>query len=73
MSARDDPDRTFRLDRSAFDTVSLRDQDDDGTYWRTRSPEERMKALEYLRRMAYGRAATERIRRVLSVARLSDI
>ncbi|MEK6644913.1 MAG: hypothetical protein AABZ08_13505 [Planctomycetota bacterium] len=62
----------YRLDRTAFSVVSLDEQDDDGRYWQTKTPEERMMALEYLRRMAYGNAATARIQRVLSVGRLDD-
>ncbi len=62
----------FRLDRSAFSVVSLDDQDDDGAYWRDKTPQERMRALEYLRRMAYGHAATARVQRVPSVAQLGE-
>jgi hypothetical protein len=60
----------FRLDRTAFSVVTLEAQDDDGEYWHDRSPVERLAALEYLRRMAYGPAATARLQRVLAVARL---
>jgi hypothetical protein len=68
------PDRQpeYRLDRTAFAVVSLADQNDEGEYWRSRTPEERMRALEYLRRMAYGPAATARIQRVFEVAQLGD-
>jgi hypothetical protein len=45
-------------------------QDDDGAYWSQKTPEERMIALEYLRRMAYGIAATARLQRVLTLAQL---
>lgn len=62
----------FRLDRTAFAVGTLAGQDDDGAFWRTKSPDERMAALEYLRRMAYGPAATARIQRVLEVVRLGE-
>jgi len=62
----------YRLDRSAFSVVSLDEQDDEGAYWADKTPEERMRALEYLRRMAYGDAATARLQRVLSVAELGE-
>ena len=65
-------DDWFRLDRSAFSVVPLDEQDDDGAYWHDKTPEERMRALEYLRRMAYGNAATARLQRVLSVAELGE-
>lgn len=41
-----------RLDRTAFSVVPLDRQGDDGAYWATSTSEERMSALEYLRRMA---------------------
>jgi hypothetical protein len=62
----------FRLHRGAFSVVSLNDKDDDPEFWRTRTPLERMTALEYLRRMAYGSAATARLQRVLVVAELKS-
>jgi len=67
-----DADNWFRLDRSAFSVVSLDEQDDDGVFWSEKTPEERMLALEYLRRMAYGDAATARLQRVLSVVALGE-
>ena len=38
----------------------------------SKTPLERLRALEYLRRMAYGPAATARLQRVLSVAQLGE-
>ena len=63
----------YRLDRTAFAVVSLEDQDDEGECWSTKTPEERLRALEYVRRMAYGSAATERIQKVFEVVNLSDL
>ncbi|GJQ25025.1 MAG: hypothetical protein HBSAPP02_00570 [Phycisphaerae bacterium] len=65
-------ENSYRLDRTAFSVVSLDEQDDEGLYWRGKSPDERLRALEYLRRMAYGNAATARLQRVLSVAQLGE-
>jgi hypothetical protein len=62
----------YRLDRTAFSVVPLDEQDDDGAYWATKTPEERMRALEFLRWMAYGDAATARIQKVFSVGKLDD-
>jgi hypothetical protein len=67
------PAGEFRLDRTAFSVSTLAGQDDDGVYWQSKTPLERLVALEYLRRMAYGAAAFERLQRVLSVARLGDL
>jgi hypothetical protein len=69
-SARAAAEQTFRLNRRAFSVRTLADQDDDGAFWLTRTPQERLAALEYLRRMAYGPAACERLKRVLTIAEL---
>jgi hypothetical protein len=45
--------------------------DDERGYWRTRSPEERLAAVELLRRINYGEAATSaRLQRVFESAEL---
>jgi hypothetical protein len=60
-----------RLDRSAFQIGSLDDEDPDKAYWQTKSPQERMEALELLRQIIYGYdPATTRLQRVLEVAEL---
>ncbi|MGA2589248.1 MAG: hypothetical protein ABSH32_04985 [Bryobacteraceae bacterium] len=62
---------TLRLERSAFEVGSL---DNDGSvtaYWQSKSPEERMEALELLRQISYGYdPATSRLQRVFEVAEL---
>ena len=68
-----DSDEGYRLDRSVLEVRALDDPDDDGSYWLKQSPEERMRALEYLRRRAYGPAATARLQRVFSVAQLGEL
>ena len=63
--------KTARLDRSAFEIVALDEEGDDRTYWRTRSPQERMEALELLRQIIYGYdPATSRLQRFFEVAEL---
>jgi hypothetical protein len=42
-----------RLDRSAFEIVSLDSEGDDRDYWSARSPLERMEALELMRQIIY--------------------
>lgn len=67
------PKPLYRLDRSAFTVVPLKDQADEGAYWQSRTPEERMQALECLRRMAYGDAAcSARLQAVFEVAQRSQ-
>jgi hypothetical protein len=60
----------FRLDRAAFAVASLADPDDTAAFWRTKSPLERLTALDYLRRMAYGPAAAARLQRVFEIGQL---
>ncbi len=59
------------MDRSQCSVGSLRETNHDKSYWFSRTPEERMEALELMRQIAYGYdEATARIQRVLSVAPL---
>jgi hypothetical protein len=60
-----------RVDRSAFEVVSLDEEGDERAYWRSRSPEERMEALELMRQIIYGYdPATTRLQRVFEIAEL---
>jgi hypothetical protein len=56
-----------RLDKTAVSIVPLSQADDDKAYWLSRTPEERMQHLEYLRRLNYGDLATGRLQRVLEI------
>jgi hypothetical protein len=61
----------FRLDRTQFSVGRLTDPDDAVKYWLSRPVEERLRALELLRRTFYGYTdATEGLQRVLEVAQL---
>jgi hypothetical protein len=60
-----------RLDRSAFQIGSLNDDREELEYWRAKSPEERMEALELMRQIIYGYdPATTRLQRVFEVVEL---
>lgn len=39
------------------------------SYWLSRSPQERLQHVEFLRRINYGHRATERLQRIFAVAR----
>ena len=56
-----------RVDRTAFSVVSMDQADEDGVYWATRTVEERLEAIEVMRRIAYGDAASGRLQRVFEV------
>jgi hypothetical protein len=51
--ASDDGIEDFRLDRTQFSVVRLTDPDDALEYWLSRPVEERLRALELLRRTFY--------------------
>lgn len=59
------------LDRTAFSIVPLAEADNDMQYWLSKSPAERLAAIEINRRMVYGYdRATSRLQRVLEVTEL---
>ena len=60
-----------RLDRTAFSVGSIDDDREEVEFWRARSPEERLEALELIRQIIYGYdPATTRLQRVLEIAEL---
>jgi hypothetical protein len=62
-----------RLRRDAFCVSSFADMDQqDRAYWMQQTPQARLRAMELMRRINYGKAATERLQRVLEVVQ-SDV
>ncbi len=60
----------LRIDKTVFSIVPLH-QADDTDYWRTKTPLERLEALEYLRQIHFGYdPTTERLQRVLEIVPL---
>ena len=62
-----------RLDKTAFEVFSSFEEAEaaDRAYWRSRTPEERLLALELMRQSAYGYDAnTTRLQRVFEIAKL---
>ena len=54
----------FRVDRTAISFGSLNDPSDDKEYWRTKSPQERLAAMELMRQIHYGYdPTTERLQK----------
>jgi hypothetical protein len=59
----------FKLDKTAFSVVSLTDADDEAAYWLSKTPHERLHALELTRQTLYGYTPiTARLQRVFEVA-----
>jgi hypothetical protein len=64
---------TKDFDLSAFSVVPLSREPQDREYWLSKTPLERLEALEFLRQTFYGYdPATARLQRVLTVAPLSS-
>jgi hypothetical protein len=57
------------VDRTAFSVASLADESDEKAYWLSRTPEERLEALEIMRQIVYGYdPTTTRFQRILEIA-----
>jgi len=57
----------YRLDKTAFSVARLEDEPDERAYWRSKTPEERLRAAEFLRRQLYGEAALHPMQKVFEV------
>ena len=58
---------SLKVDRTAFSVASLTDPSDEKAYWLSRTPQERLRQVEILRRINYGHRATARLQRVLEI------
>ncbi len=57
-----------RMDKTTFSVVSLTDAPDDRKFWFSKTPQERLEALELLRQLNYGYdPTTARLQRVFEV------
>ena len=60
----------LKVDRTSFVVTSLHESDEK-EYWLSKTPEERLQALELMRQIVYGYdPATARLQRVLEIAQL---
>lgn len=63
----------FRLDRTKLSVGSLDEPSDEKAFWLSKTPAERLRALEYMRRVAYGYdPATTRMQEVLEIVQRSE-
>jgi hypothetical protein len=57
-----------RVDRTAFTIASLSDPSDEKEYWLSKTPEERLEAVELMRQIIYGYdPSATRLQRVLEI------
>jgi hypothetical protein len=63
------PAEPYRVDRSVVTVGDAFGESDEKAFWLSKTPQERLEAMQYLREIAYGHdAATGRLQRVLEVA-----
>ncbi len=64
---------TFRMDKSILSVTSLFEESDEKGYWHSKTPHERLEAVELMRQINYGYdPTTTRLQRVLEVAQLTS-
>jgi hypothetical protein len=62
-----------RIDKTALSIRPLHEQGNDREYWASKTPLERLEALEYMRQVMYGYAPlTDRVQRVYTIAKLKE-
>lgn len=62
----------FQIDRTAFSVVTLDQADDELQYWLTKTPQQRLQAVELIRQTLYGYdPSTAGLQRVLTIAQQS--
>ena len=63
--------KRFTMNKTELSVASLFDEPDDKTYWRSKTPHERLDAVEEMRQIIYGYdPSTSRLQRLLEVAEL---
>ncbi len=64
---------SFKIDRNAFSVASLFDETDEKEYWLSKTPYERLQALELMRQIIYGyNPSSTRLQRVFTIAKLTS-
>lgn len=59
----------LKIDKTKLSVVHEFDNSEEKAYWLSRTPEERLRHVETLRRMNYGDKATERLQKVIEVVK----
>ena len=64
------PDRNpYKMDKTAFSVTTLFEKSGDKEYWLSKTPQERLVALELMRQLNYGYdPTTARLQRILEIA-----
>ncbi|MBC8459838.1 MAG: hypothetical protein H8D67_17745 [Deltaproteobacteria bacterium] len=65
---------TLRMDKTAFSVTSLFDESDEKAYWLSKTPDERLEAMELMRQIIYGyNPSSCRLQRVFEIAELTSV
>jgi len=63
----------FRMDKTVFSAGPLGEEPDDRAYWLSKTPQERLAAVEFLRQVMFGYdPTTERLQRIIEFAPLEE-
>ena len=63
----------FRMDKTAFSVTTLSEKSGDKEYWLSKTPQERLEAVELMRQINYGyNPANARLQRVLEIVELTS-
>lgn len=61
-------DLQYTMDKTCFSVGSFDEESDEKAFWLSKTPQERIQALEYMRQMLYGyNPITDRLQRILTV------
>lgn len=64
---------SFRMDKSALSVASLDAESDERAFWASKTPQERLQAVEFLRAVNYAYdGTTTRLQRLLTVVELGE-
>jgi hypothetical protein len=64
---------SLKIDRTAFTVASLFDEPDEKSYWLSKTPYERLEAVELMRQIIYGYdPSATRLQRVLEITQRSS-
>ncbi len=56
-----------KVRRDVFKVASLFDESDEKAYWLSKTPDERLEAVELMRQIIYGDEAAKRLQRVFEI------
>ena len=61
-----------KVQRDAFKVASLFEPSDEKEYWLSKTPQQRLEAVELMRQIIYGDSASQRLQRVLEITQRSS-